>query len=93
VGSLFDLLGDFERIVHDEVRRFDPRLDPPRLACRRTAPGRVEIVYRSRRNLADLAEGLILGCAAHFDETVEVTRVADAGAVRFEIRSAGAAPG
>jgi hypothetical protein len=94
VASVLDLLGDFERIVHDEVRRFDRRLDPPHLECLRPAPDRVEIVYRSRRDLADLAEGLILGCAAHFDEPVDVTRVpaTDAGAVRFAIRYA-VAPG
>jgi Haem-NO-binding len=88
VGSALDLLGDFERLVHDEVRRLDGRLDPPRLECRRSADDRIEIVYRSRRNLADLAEGLILGCAAHFDEPICMTRLAvgDSGVVCFSVR-------
>ena len=94
VGSVLDLLGDFERLVHDEVRRADERLDPPRLECLRPTPDRVEIVYRSRRDLADLAEGLILGCAAHFEEGVVVSRVpgTEPGAVRFAIRYAAGAP-
>jgi hypothetical protein len=93
MSSVLDLLGDFERVVHEEVRRLDGRLDPPRLECLRPAPDRAQIVYRSKRGLADLAEGLILGCAAHFGERIAVTRTAgaDPGEVRFEIRRAASA--
>lgn len=86
-GSALELLGDFDRIVHDEVRRLG-RLDPPRLTCRRLGPDRAEVVYRSRRDLADLAEGLIHGCAAHFGEAITLTRAPgeEPGSVRFSIR-------
>jgi hypothetical protein len=86
VRSTLDFLADFERHVHDEMRRSDPRLDPPRIECARPSPGRVELVYRSPRGLADLAHGLITGCIAHFGDDVAVERSRDAaGAVRFVV--------
>jgi hypothetical protein len=32
------------------------------------------MVYRSSRHFADLAEGLLRGCARHFDEPIEIGR-------------------
>ena len=32
------------------------------------------MTYRSARNLSDLAEGMILGTADHFNERIEVKR-------------------
>jgi hypothetical protein len=48
------------------------------------------VTYRSPRRLADLAEGLIHGCIAHFGDAValERTDLPDAGAdqvVRFTL--------
>ena len=92
-GSVLDLLADFDRIVHDEVRRLGG-LDPPHLECRRLGPDRVEVTYRSRRDLADLAEGLIQGCADHLGEPIELRRAPDPepGCVRYRIRRVLEAP-
>ena len=47
------------------------------------------MIYRSRRRLADLAQGLIEGCIAHFGEEVAVRREdlegGDGEVVRFEL--------
>ena len=36
--------------------------------------GSMVLIYRSRRALADLAEGLLQGCIAHFNEPMQIKR-------------------
>ncbi|MFQ5771090.1 MAG: heme NO-binding domain-containing protein, partial [bacterium] len=36
--------------------------------------GRLSMIYSSERGLADLAEGLILGCIDHFGERIELRK-------------------
>ena len=61
--------------------------------CTRLGAGRLEMIYRSRRRLADLAHGLIEGCAAHFGEALVVHREdlsgGDEEVVRFELVAVG----
>ncbi|RIK96277.1 MAG: hypothetical protein DCC71_22535 [Proteobacteria bacterium] len=95
--SALDFLAGFERQVHDELRRLDPRLDPPRIECLRPSADRVELVYRSPRGLGDLAHGLVAGCIAWFGDDLELERREDAatGALHFVVseRAAFAARG
>jgi hypothetical protein len=74
VRSAFDFLRGIETHIHTEVRKLYPDAELPRLECHEPAPDRMELVYRSSRPFADLAEGLIAGCAEHFGEDVRVTR-------------------
>lgn len=85
--SALDFLADFERQVHDELRRLDPQLGPPRIECARPDPDRVELVYRSARGLGDLAHGLIQGCVGYFGEELAIERVDDpaTGTIRFAV--------
>jgi hypothetical protein len=57
-----------------EVRKLYPDAELPRFTCRRLAPQRMEMVYRSSRPFTDFAEGLIRGCAAHFGEPIRIER-------------------
>lgn len=87
VRSALDFLADFERQVHDELRRLDPSLDPPRIACARPSAARVELVYRSERGLGDLAHGLIAGAIAWFGDELVIERREEAatGAIHFAV--------
>jgi len=92
VESALDLLGGIETYVHGEVKKLYPDAEFPTFEVRAPAAGRLELVYRSRRPLADLAEGLIHGCVAHFGERVTIRRQdlgdpADGRAARFMLRS------
>jgi hypothetical protein len=72
--SAFDFLERVETIIHTEVRKLYPDAELPTFECTRPAPGRLAMLYRSRRPFADLAEGLIRGCIEHFGEAIEVRR-------------------
>ena len=94
-GSAFDLLGSINTYVHGEVQKLYPDAEFPRFDIERPGPHRLELVYRSKRPLADLAEGLIRGCVAHFGQPILVRREdldADGCTTRFVLEPASSPP-
>ena len=91
VESSLELLGGIDTYVHGEVKKLYPDAEFPRFEARSGAAGRLEMVYRSRRPLADLAEGMIRGCVAWFGDRIDVDRqdldAADGHAARFTLRA------
>lgn len=88
-NSSFDFLEKIESHIHVEVRKLYADADLPRFESERPDPDCMTLVYRSSRPFADLAEGLIRGCARHFGEAIAVERENLAGEhgshVRFRI--------
>jgi hypothetical protein len=74
VTSAFRFLELIEDHIHVEVRKLYPDAELPTFACDTSTPGRFTMLYRSARPFADLAEGLITGCIAHFGEPIVVHR-------------------
>ena len=74
VGSSLEFLPRVEDYVHVEVRKLYPDAELPSFTCTTPEPGAMIMTYRSKRNLPDLAEGLILACIEHFGEPLTVRR-------------------
>lgn len=70
----FQFLSSVEGYIHVEVRKLYPDAELPTIDCETPQSDLLTLVYRSSRGLADLAEGLIRGCIAHFGESIAVTR-------------------
>ncbi len=92
VESALDLLRGIETYVHGEVQKLYPDAEFPRFEVSAPAADRLELVYHSRRPLADLAEGMIQGCVAHFGERIAIRRqdlgdAADGCSARFTLKS------
>jgi Haem-NO-binding len=91
VGSALELLGGIETYVHGEVKKLYPDAEFPRFEVQASSE-KLELVYRSRRPLADVAEGMIRGCIAWFGDRLELDRqdmdAADGRAARFTLRAA-----
>lgn len=92
--SALGFLGRIDTYIHGELSVLYPSARFPRFDVAQPSPHELELVYRSPCRLADLAEGLIAGCAAHFGEPLTVHRedlAADEAeqAVRFRISCAG----
>jgi hypothetical protein len=92
-----DAFSVFERlhgVIHTEVLKLYPAAELPEFECTRLTADRLVLEYHSPRGFADLAEGLIRGCAAHFGEPIAVEREDLSGGrgtdVRFSIRRAAA---
>jgi len=59
VETSFDFLQRVEDHIHVEVLKLYPDAELPHFECEASQPGRMTMIYRSQRPLADLAEGLI----------------------------------
>ena len=71
----FDFLSQIEGHVHQEVRKLYPDAELPTFETNRPDADTLEMTYRSRRPFADLALGLIRGCAGHYDENLAIEQV------------------
>ncbi len=74
VTSAFSFLEQIEDHIHGAVRKLYPDAALPTFTCDTSTPGRLTMLYRSSRPFADLAEGLIAGCIAHFGEPIVMHR-------------------
>jgi hypothetical protein len=74
VPDAFYFLSGIETRIHSEVRKLYPDAELPSFDCSRPAEDMMVLDYRSQRPFADLAEGLIEGCIAHFGGNVALRR-------------------
>ena len=61
--------------IHQLVRDTIPKAYPPRLQVRPLGSSGAMVSYTSERGLCDLLEGLVLGVAAYYGESVDVQQV------------------
>ncbi len=59
-------------IIHPEVRKVYPGAEAPDFSFIQGGPGELEMVYRSRKRMCALAEGLVLGAADVFKENATI---------------------
>ena len=84
IESSFDFMKTIDSHIHHEVRKLYPDAAPPTFELRSVEDKVAILTYRSKRPFADLAEGLIYGCADHFGEKITLKREnLDNGDVRF----------
>lgn len=70
----FEFLQTVDEHIHVEVLKLYPEAEVPKFKCRMKTPSKMTMEYHSIHPFADLAEGLILGCAEHFKESITVHR-------------------
>jgi hypothetical protein len=82
------LLAGIEDVIHVEVRKLYPDAELPSFVAVWPSPEVLELTYRSERHLADLAEGLMEGCIAHFGKPHTIRRhpADQEGGVLFRIQ-------
>ena len=79
ITSSLEFLPLVDSYVHIEVQKLYPDAELPTFTCEMTTPGTMVMTYRSRRNLPDFAEGMILECIDHFGDPLAVRRERLAG--------------
>ncbi|GGJ03435.1 guanylate cyclase [Shewanella hanedai] len=70
----FDLLSKIDSYIHVEVYKLYPQAELPKFSCERLGDNAIRLHYQSNRPFASFAEGLLDGCANHFNEHFEITR-------------------
>lgn len=71
-GSTRRFLLGVESRIHETVRESTPLAAPPRLHVMPLGDHGVSISYTSERKLCELLEGLVLGVAEYYGETVSI---------------------
>lgn len=73
-SDLFSFLESIEDTIHVEVKKLYPEAELPTFEHQRPKQNMLEMLYRSKRPFAALAEGLLRGAIAHFGEDVDLSR-------------------
>lgn len=72
--DLFSFLESIEDTIHVEVRKLYPEAELPSFEYQRPQSNVLEMLYRSKRPFAALAEGLLRGAITHFGEEIDLVR-------------------
>lgn len=73
-NSTFNFLQQVDQHIHVEVLKLYPEAELPRFECTMLSPKSMTMKYSSNHPFADLAEGLIQGCADHYQEVITLKR-------------------
>ncbi|MBC9070929.1 heme NO-binding domain-containing protein [Thauera sp. CAU 1555] len=74
IGGAFDFLVSIEEVIHAEVHKLYPDAELPRFEVESRNDAELRMIYTSSRHFADLAEGLMRGCVAHYREPLRIAR-------------------
>lgn len=66
------MLTELDGVIHSEVRRLNPNAYTPFFEYTPTSDLTGELVYRSKRKMCAIAEGLIYGAADYYQQTLEM---------------------
>ena len=69
------LLADLEDVIHRDVKRIHPDAYTPFFEFKPSNEVTGELIYRSKRKMCAVAEGLIQGAANHFGQDVSMDHV------------------
>lgn len=72
ITDSYQFLEGIEAHIHKEVRMLYPESNLPTFICTREDPNLLYMEYSSARPFAQLAHGLIRGCVAHYNESIEI---------------------
>lgn len=66
-NNIYDFLERLEDTIHVEVLKLYPEAELPSFAIIKNDDNEMILNYQSERKLADLAEGLLIGCLEYFN--------------------------
>lgn len=73
-SDVFSLLSALENTIHVDVNKLYRDAELPSFNYEQDGHQQMVFIYRSRRRMADFAQGLIEGCIAHFKENIALQR-------------------
>ncbi len=72
-NNSFEFISNVESVVHPEVKKLYPDSDLPTFELLSMDEKKMVIVYKSSKPMMDFAKGLMIGCAKHYNEDLEVS--------------------
>jgi hypothetical protein len=71
-SDVFDFLECLGPHFHNHIKNLYPDSELPRIQTKRLDDHSLELLYRSKRRMANLAHGLLNGCQHYFNEELRV---------------------
>jgi len=71
-NNIYDFLERLEDTIHVEVLKLYPEAELPSFSIIKNDANEMILNYQSERKLADLAEGLLIGCLEYFKTTASL---------------------
>jgi hypothetical protein len=85
----FDFLSNIENGIHVEVLKLYPEAELPTFKIEKRSDNEIIMIYKSKRKMADFAEGLIIGSLNYFKIEATIKKhvlVNDQTMVKFSIK-------
>lgn len=70
--TTFDFIAAVDRVIHVEVKKLYPKAELPKFSVESQSSEELVLLYESEKKLEELAKGLMVGCADHFGEEIEI---------------------
>lgn len=70
--TAFSFLSSVDNYIHVEVKKLYPDAQLPHFHIQQSSPDQLTMTYSSSCPFADFAEGLIMGCIAHYAEDIRI---------------------
>lgn len=70
--SYKDFLKTLDANIHFEIKKMNPDATPPRMSVLEINEKEIEVIYKSKRKMCRLAEGLLVAAGEMFGEVVTV---------------------
>lgn len=80
-----EFLMNVDNEIHAEVLKLNPNAAVPELKVSKSSEDKMQVEYASKRQLFDLAEGLIIAAAKHFNTQIDITTKSQDGRASIEI--------
>jgi hypothetical protein len=71
-NSTFEFISHVDHVVHPEVKKLYPDADLPEFETISCDENELKVIYKSTKPLMEFAKGLMVGCAKHYGETIEI---------------------
>jgi hypothetical protein len=74
IADAFTFLSSIHDYIHVEVKKLYPDAELPKFQCSTPEANVLIMHYISSRHMQDFAEGLIVGCLRHFNESATIQK-------------------
>ena len=71
----FEFLTKIENTIHVEVLKLYPEAELPTFTIEKKSENAITKIYKSKRRMADFAEGLITGCFEYYNAKAEIEKL------------------
>lgn len=89
VTGVLDFISRVDSLVHVEVKKLYPDAQLPKFSVDKHENNEMVLIYQSQKRLEALAKGMMLGCAEHYGQNLDIKMEKiseDPHTIRFDLK-------